>query len=149
MTVFKRLIRWFAVTKAGDNSGQYPVQQVTYLGKVGDCVMIFPYGMLANVPAGALGPMFAVGGDMDNRAGIPADMANWPQLNEGEVALYNPTSGDIVKMLPGGGIEITGPVTVVGSLAVTGTITNNGTDIGATHTHSGVTPGGGVTGPVV
>lgn len=37
-------------------------------------------------------------------------------------------------------------INIVGDITTTGTITNNGKDIGSAHTHSGVTPGGGSTG---
>jgi uncharacterized protein involved in type VI secretion and phage assembly len=39
--------------------------------------------------------------------------------------------------------------TITGNLATTGTITNNSKNIGSTHTHSGVTTGGGTTGAPV
>jgi uncharacterized protein involved in type VI secretion and phage assembly len=54
-----------------------------------------------------------------------------------------------------GGIAISGDngtgnaSTVSGNFATTGTITNNGKSIGSTHTHSGVTTGGGTTGAPV
>jgi uncharacterized protein involved in type VI secretion and phage assembly len=54
-----------------------------------------------------------------------------------------------------GGIAVSGDngtgnaSTVNGNFATTGTITNNGKSIGSTHTHSGVTTGGGTTGAPV
>lgn len=43
-------------------------------------------------------------------------------------------------------ITLTGNVTINGNLVVTGTVVNDGKNIGKTHTHSGVTIGGGNTG---
>lgn len=49
-------------------------------------------------------------------------------------------AGTAVNIVAPGGINLIGPVTM------TGTVTNNGKNIGSTHTHTGVTPGGGTTG---
>lgn len=46
----------------------------------------------------------------------------------------------------GSGASITGPVAVNGNVGITGTLTNNGKNVGSTHTHSGVQTGGGTTG---
>lgn len=46
-------------------------------------------------------------------------------------------------------IKIVGDVEHTGNNATTGTFTNNGKDIGSSHTHSGVVPGGGNSGGVV
>lgn len=45
-----------------------------------------------------------------------------------------------------GNVAITGNLTVSGNAAVGGNLTNDGTNVGKTHTHSGVQPGGGNTG---
>jgi phage baseplate assembly protein V len=46
----------------------------------------------------------------------------------------------------GSGASLTGPLNVNGNVTNTGTLTNNGKNVGSTHTHSGVTTGGGTTG---
>ena len=46
-------------------------------------------------------------------------------------------------------VAINSTVRIIGSLEVTGTITNNGVDIGSRHAHSGVFPGIANSGPVV
>lgn len=44
-------------------------------------------------------------------------------------------------------LSITAPTTITGTLAVTGaSLTHNGTNVGSTHVHSGITPGGASTG---
>lgn len=44
------------------------------------------------------------------------------------------------------GVAGTGNNTIAGGLSTTGSLTNDGKDVGSTHTHSGVTTGGGSTG---
>lgn len=162
---WSKLIRWAKVSKAGTDAGRYPVQQVVYLGKAADAVMLFPYGMHANVDPESIGPLLIMGGNMENRAMLPTSMTARSQLAEGDVEIYSPVGGGRVTIrangsievdagtgsvsITAGTVEITGDVTVTGTLEVTGTITNNGTDIGENHVHSGVTSGGSNTGSVV
>ena len=46
-------------------------------------------------------------------------------------------------------INAPGGLVVMGDVETTGTLMNNGKDVGSTHTHSGVTTGGGTSGPPV
>ena len=149
----KNLLRWAKVTMAGDDTGQFPVQQVTYLGKVGDCLMVFPYGLHANLTDDSLVVMFAMHGQEENRAGIGYTPQTRPQLAEGEVALYHPNTGSMVKMQASGDILIdapnvrfTGNVEIEGATTLSATVTSNGKDISDTHTHGGVQSGGSSTG---
>lgn len=110
----KRVIRWARVTSAGNDTGRFPVQQVGYHGKVGDCLMIFPYGHHANLSPDSLVAMFAVEGDADNRAGIGYTPKIRPTLKNGEVAVYHPLTGTIIKFNEAGGININAiaPITI-------------------------------------
>lgn len=45
-----------------------------------------------------------------------------------------------------GNVDISGNVNISGNVATTGTLTNNGINVGSTHTHGGVMIGGGTTG---
>lgn len=78
-------------------------------------------------------------------------------LNDGTTELYTLT--DLIAKitenviatfkemaLTGETINITADVNVTGNVATTGTLQNNGKDVGSTHTHNGVTTGGGNTG---
>lgn len=71
------------------------------------------------------------------------------QLRSNDGAAYvsvNPTTHE-VDITTSGNVLITAPTTTItGALVVTGSITNNGKNIGATHTHGGVQTGGGNTG---
>lgn len=159
---FKNLIRWAKITIAGDDTGQFPVQQVTYLGKVGDCLMIFPYGFHANLTDDSLVAMFAMHGQEENRAGIGYTPQTRPQLAEGEVAVYHPSTGTMIKLQASGDILIdapnvrfTGNVDIDGNLNVDGdttlgaNVTSNSVNISDTHVHSGVQSGPSNTGTPV
>jgi len=146
---WSRLIRWALVTKAGADTGQFPVQQVTYLGKAADTTMIFPYGMHANVDGDSIGPLLVLGGNLENRAMIPTSMTRRSQLASGDVEVYSPVSRSRVTIRSGGGIEsasttfditATGAVTIAGTgitldtplVTATGALTVIGTVTGAT-----------------
>lgn len=110
----KQVVRWARITAAGSDTGAFPVQQVTYHGKAGDCLMIFPYGHHANLTPDSLVAMFAVEGDADNRAGIGWTPKTRPELKAGEVAIYHPPTGTIIKFNEQGGINVNAvaPITV-------------------------------------
>ena len=156
MPRLKDLLRWVLFTNANDNADGYPVQQVTYLGKMADTVVAMPYGFFANVPNDTLGVSLSIQGNADNRATIPLDVKNWPQLQAGEVSIYNPVDGLAkVTLKEGGLVQINDTVTIdalgnitatsfnsgtmtsgEGTTAFTGTVTANGKNIGDTHGHT-------------
>lgn len=106
MSMLKNLIRWAKITKAGSDDTQFATQQMTYLKKVGDGIMVFPYGTHANVPPGALALMFAVQGNPDNRAAIAWTPKNRPTLAEGEVAFYHPPTKAFIIWRASGDLDI-------------------------------------------
>lgn len=162
--MLRNLLRWARITKAGTDDQQFATQQMEYLGKVSDGLIVFPYGIHGNVPADALALMFAVQGNADNRAAIAWTPKDRPKLKEGEVAFYHPPTDALIKWDEDGNLIITtgengaGNVTLnckdatvnaTGSVAITtptltlngnfvvnGTMTNNGKDVGATHGHA-------------
>lgn len=157
--MIRKMLRWARITKAGSDDGQFAIQQMEYLGKLANGLIVFPYGLHGNVPADSLALMFAVGGDADNRAAIAWTPKDRPKLTEGEVAFYHPPTdgyviwrknGDLdisstakVKVVATGDVEVTSPtvnitgdVNIVGNTAFTGTVTANGKDISDTHSHT-------------
>ena len=128
--------------------------RVKGLGKETTVYVIYPYGLTANAPEGALCVSWPVSGQESDRAAI----ADFPQLRPkdlepGEVALSNYLTGSEVRFKANGDINITSAsdvnitattaltitapdVTITGDVEVTGTITNNGTTIGDDHIHS-------------
>ena len=160
----KQPIKLSKITKAGADDEKLPKQQMEYMGKVADGIMIFPYGMHANIPAEVLALMFAVGGDPDNRAaiGFMDPGKSRPTLADGEVAFYHPgtdafiiwrATGDLeIKTGTGGtkdinitagAINITADVNITGDTAFTGLVTANGKDISDTHGHAQANDSGG------
>lgn len=146
MSAIRDLLRWARITKAGDDAGQFAVQQMEYLGKVGDGAMLFPYGYHGNVPADFLALMVAVQGNPDNRVAIGCLPKSRPTLKDGETAFYHPPTGSLIKWDEDGNLTIdngsatmalTGDtLTLTGNLVVNGTMTNNGKNVGDTHGHT-------------
>ena len=166
--IISRLMRWCRISREGDGSADFPIQQVTYNGKTANAAMWFQYGIHANIPedqgggVGSLGLMLALHGNAEERVVLPGSPQRRPTLEPGELAVYHPPTGSIIHFKANGDIDITAPnmnltsdVTITGDLTVTGdtalaaTVTANGKDISDTHIHSGVTTGGSNTGAPV
>ncbi len=162
MSLINNILRWARITKPGSDDKQFATQQMEYLGKVGDGLVIFPYGLHGNVPADSLALMFAVQGNSDNRAAIAWTPKNRPKLKGGEVAFYHPPTDALIKWDESGNLNIitgkngsgivnvtastinmTGNVNITGDIAVVGTMTNNGKDVGDTHGHAQDSDSGG------
>jgi hypothetical protein len=145
MGLFKQ-IRRALVTKSGEDTDQFRVQQATYLGKNADHEIVFGYGHSANLPPEALLLTFAVEGHSENRAAI-GDM---PQeridgLKSGEVIFFHPLTKSYIYFKENGDIEVVGvndiTVTAAGKIDATA-----GTSISATAgTTIDATAGTGIT----
>lgn len=132
------------MSAAGTDDNQFPVQQVEFMGKTADCVILFPYGMHGNVSKDSLMLMGSVQGDESNRVAIAMVPINRPKMEEGELCIYHPPSGTITHYKANGDIRMTTPNLIIdGNLTVTGnttlgaTVTSNGKDISDTHAHTG------------
>lgn len=101
-----KLIRFAQITKAAASGQQFAVQQMRYLGKTADGLLVFPYGMHANVPPGALALMFSAQGNPDNRAAIAWDAKNRPDLAAGECAFYHPPTDATLIWRASGALDI-------------------------------------------
>lgn len=137
--MIKNLLRWARITGPGADDKQFPTQQMEYLGKVADGVMLFPYGYHGNVPDDFLALIAAVQGNPDNRVAIGVLPKNRPTLAAGEVAFYHPptdafiiwrSSGELDIETGSGGtkdINITAAnVNITGNLDVSGTFNCDG-----------------------
>ena len=103
----KDLIKRATVTMGGSDDGEFNIQQVTYLQKVADCDIIFPYGMSANLPKDTLLVMFNVNDNEQNRAGIgtlPRERKK--NLAPGEVAFFHPLTKSFIYFRNSGDIDI-------------------------------------------
>lgn len=146
LSKLKNLLRWARITKGGDDSGDYPIQQLEYMGKTAEGSALFPYGLHANMPADVLVLIGSVYADEPNRVVIGCIPPGRPTLSPGEVALYHPGTGSIVKMKASGDIELKGTnvtidatqTTITGDVDIDGNLTVGPLDTDfLTHTHVG------------
>lgn len=108
LSKLRNIVRVGKITGPANNSDQFPVQQLTFKGKVADTLMVFPFGVYANVSTeDALALFFSIDGNEENRAAIaytpqkrPTDLAN------GEIAVYHPATASFIKFRNTGDIEI-------------------------------------------
>jgi phage gp45-like len=100
-----KIIRW-AVTEAGDDSGEYQTQQITYLRRSGRSASIYPYGYTALAPADVLSVLMSLAGKSDSRAHMPiSGPIRRKNLKEGENAMWH-ASGSYIHFKNDGDIEI-------------------------------------------
>lgn len=127
---------WGRITGA-DKKKQFPDQQSSFLGRVGDYIIIYPYGLYCDLPDSVM--LRGVG----ENAAIPVTVSR-PAASRGEVILFNPVTGAKIVMNNTGGVDITADtMTLNGNLVVNGTMTNNGKDVGETHGHTQANDSGG------
>ena len=162
--MIRNLLRWVRVIKPGvDDPTKFHVQQIEYMGKPAEsAVMIFPYGVHANLPENAFGIMFSIQGNPDNRGVIAWTPKIRPQLAGGEVTFYHPPTGAFLTWRSNGDLDIetgntgtgninitasnvtinatlttiNGDLTVTGDTALSETVTSNGVNISDTHIHT-------------
>lgn len=146
------------ISRVGDEKGDYPIQQIDYLGKEANAAMWFPFGFHANVDVDSVGIMFALGEKGESKIVLPSSGPKRPKLEAGELVMYHPKTQSRIHFKADGAIEVTsdtslkfdvpsaqftGDVTVDGGLNVTGAsalsamVTSAGKDISNTHTHIG------------
>ncbi len=107
MSLIRSLIRWATIAKAGDDDPtKFHIQQVEYMGKVADALVVFPYGLHGNVPPGAFGIMFSIQASPENRAVIAWTPKDRPQLKEGEVSFYHPPTDAFLTWKENGDLDI-------------------------------------------
>lgn len=114
------------------------------------------YGYTSAPPAGTMAIVLPLGGQSAHGVIVATEHAAYRVRNlaAGEVALYT-DEGDSIVFKRGRSIEITAgtkvrivapTLEIAGNVVITGTVTDNGKNIGSTHTHGGIEPGGGNTG---
>lgn len=103
----RKIVRKAIITLAGKDDGDFAIQQISYLGRVGDCEIVFPYGMHANLPPDALLLMFSVQGNSENRAaigGVPSERIK--DLPEKEVVFFHPFTKSKIHFRNNGDLDI-------------------------------------------
>lgn len=102
----RNLIKPAIITGPADNSLNRPVQQVSYKGVVSESLVIFPYGMYANVANNAYGVMFSLDANDEQKAIIAAADERPDDLEQDETAFYHPKTESFIKFRNNGDIEI-------------------------------------------
>jgi phage gp45-like len=121
LSFLKNLIRWARITGPANNQENFSVQQVTYLGKTADSLIVFPYGHHANVSNDSLALMFSIASNPENRAAIAWTPNDRPDLEQNEIAIYHPFTNSLIHFKNSGDIDITGDANL--NATVTGTAT--------------------------
>lgn len=147
-----------AVLRQADDAGGAQRLQVSLLaGETrGEVERFQDYGFSSHPIAGAEAVVVSVGGNRDNPvAVVVADRRSRPQgLAAGEVCIHSHIAGQRITLKADGSILIQSAakvrleaptVEVVGAVTVTGDVVAGGISL-RTHTHPGVTTGGGSTG---
>ena len=147
---------WGKITGA-DKKKALPDQQASVLGRLGDYIILYPYGMYCDLPNDVWLNVLGKG------KAIPMTSSR-PDSDRGEIIFFHPETGDkihfkngkIISIEAGTSIDITAPdmtfngnvvfngnVAINGNLSVSGTISGAGvTDTTTnvtlgTHTHNG------------
>lgn len=93
---------WAKVTRKSSEEQTYPIQQVTYLGRVADQFVLFPYGMHANLPVEQLGLLI----DSKGRVFMGTSAVGRIVVEEGEVVFYHPQTKSKTHYRANGDIDI-------------------------------------------
>jgi len=102
------IIKRCFITKAGSDTGQFPITQISYLDKTADCEIISPYGVYSNPPANSFGVLFHPLAEEQNRVGIFNVAGNrFKGLKENEVVTGNPITLSNIKYDNEGNVIIT------------------------------------------
>lgn len=103
----KNIVRRVKITGPADNTGQFPVQQMTFKGKLINVMQIFPYGTYSNLSNESLGVMFSIDGNSSDRVALCYDPKNRPKdLEQNEVAFYHPPTQSFIKFRNNGDLEV-------------------------------------------
>jgi len=85
------LIKRGRVSRTDNDSRKLPIQQCAYMGDTAEFMALFPYGMHANLPDGALVTLFSVNGQEQNLVGIGESSEDRIKGKESaEVEFYHP-----------------------------------------------------------
>jgi phage gp45-like len=104
----KNVVQLSYTTNPQEDTGNYPVVQVSYHEKAVDCEVIQPYGVYYNPPINCLSVMFNVNGESENKKAIFYDPQNRYKVSPGEVAFGAPAFGQKIYCKNNGDIIITG-----------------------------------------
>lgn len=155
-TLGNRVMMAFArgvLRAVSDSTARQTLQVELLRGELRDGVeRMQNYGFTAHPHPGADAAIAFVAGNREQGIALVVDDRRYRlKLQPGEVAMYDDLGNKIqllrdrVQITAVQALEIVAPnVTIAGNVAITGALTNNGKDVGSTHTHQG--DSGGTTG---
>lgn len=155
-TLGNRVMMAFArgvLRAVSDSTARQTLQVELLRGELRDGVeRMQNYGFTAHPHPGADAAIAFVAGNREQGIALVVDDRRYRlKLQPGEVAMYDDLGNKIqllrdrMQITAVQALEIVTPnVTIAGNVAITGTLTNNGKDVGSTHTHPG--DSGGTTG---
>jgi hypothetical protein len=86
------------ITKTNDDSKNVAYCQISYLDRVRNMVLMYPYGMSAQAPVGNIVMHWAIGGNEANLIGVPySQQGRFQGLKDGEVVFGSPVTGSYTK----------------------------------------------------
>lgn len=107
LSALQDLIKYCFTTKGGDDTKQFPVQQISFMGNVVDAFIVFPWGMHANVSKDALGIALGINADDQSIAAIMTSAnERIKDLKEGEVIFFHPKSKTFTHYKNGGDLDV-------------------------------------------
>jgi phage baseplate assembly protein V len=139
-----------AVLDSLNDSTELQLAKITLNGEThADVVRLQPFGLTSRPAKGAQALVGFVGGNRDNPVVIVCDDGRVRvKVSEGETAVYN-QDGTKIVLKNNGTVEVDATTFKVnGNILATGDVLA-GTISLKLHTHSGVTTGGGISGPPV
>ncbi len=141
------LIKRTQITRVSDDVSAFQTAQVSYMDRVADTEVLWPYGMYGNVPLNSLCLTLSVGGEEGNKVTFPsrAHTRTRRRTRAGEVGVGNQVAKSDIFFDADGNVIITVPgdkrVTVVGDckLTVTGNVTITGGNVTIESTTTSIT----------
>ena len=144
------IVRRSQITRGSADANSFQTAQVSYMGRVSDTEILWPYGMYGSVPINSLCVTFAVNGQEENKVTLPARSHKRIRRNlkVGEVGIGNFNTQSEVFFNSDGDVEINAKknlkITVTGDCEIS--VSGNVTITGGTITLAGNVALGGVGG---
>jgi len=99
------IVKFGYVSRSSSDSGDYPVTQITYLGKTVPVEIISPYGLYSNLAEGTKAVVFNIGSNEENQVAIGFSQNDrFKNLKSGEVVVGNPKTGSYIKFNSDGSV---------------------------------------------
>ena len=119
------IIKRSNITRISDDKNSFQTAQISYMGKVADTEIIWPYGMYGNVPINSLCVTFSSGAQEEDRVTFPSRSHKRIRrdLKSGEVGMGNFVTGSETFYDADGNIIINAKndlkITVIGDATIT------------------------------